>query len=294
MSTTDASREFQFDRHLRSLNVPNLKDVLEDGELGDLTWPERWTWLSVLTLVERHPHGLTWATMKGICDVRSRFWSVGSSVAQVKRHVRALQRMGLLLRFQEVRPHQPRAKKRLHVTVALFADQYGFRTARSREARQLVGGWPSGSWDVRPDASFRGPRVGAARRRPVYFADLVPLNAELAVAAAARQRPASGADHFAPEVIRRRNTEEEPRQQTQNRASAEVCRASAGVSQAPEPSCDGPDGGELADPVQAAEATRLPLQGPTAHRRPKGGTLGHPRPQGGSRGSQDVQEARAS
>jgi hypothetical protein len=282
------SREFQFDRHLRDLDLPGLNAVLEDGELGDLTWAQRWTWLSVLTLVARHPDGLTWATLDGICKVRKGFWLVGSSIPQVKRHIRSLQRMGFLLRFKEVRPHQPKAKMRLHVTVVLFADADGFRTARSREARELVHGWLSGVWAVQPDASFRGPLIGATERRPVSFADLVPLNAELACSAAARQRPPATEDHFAPKVTPRiQPAGKDPRQQHQNRASA-------GVSQAPEPPRDLADGDELADADQAAEATRLPLRGPAAHRRPKGGTLGHPRPQGGSRGSQDAQEARAS
>jgi hypothetical protein len=285
MSTPDASRDFQFDRHLRALDVPNLKVVLDDGELGDLTWPERWTWLSVLKLVARHPDGLTWATLEGICKVRRRFRLIGSSVPQVKRHIRALQCLGFLLRFKEIRPHQPKAKKRLHVTVVLFADEDGFRTARSSESRQLVHGWRSGGWAVQPDASFRGPRVGGSEQRPVYFADLVPLNTKLARSAAARQRPPATQDHFAPKVIPRiEPAEEDPGNQTQNRASAEV-------SQAPEPSGDLADRGELADPVQDAD---YPVQGLPKHRRPEGGTLGHPRPKGGIRGPQAASARRVS
>lgn len=296
-------RGLRFARALLDLDFPEANDLLRDPALDSLTWPVRWTWLALLSLVCRNPHGLTWASRKAFAVARAKFEAKGSSVSAVKRHMRDLERRGLALGFEEVRPFERGAIQRLQVTVVLFPDRSGFRKGRSPEARELVHGWGGHRGAAQSDQGFPGPLVatgsGKPRRRQVLFVDLVPRSAERADQAAVRQGPPLSGSQIGRELAPRMENHAPAAStagatQAQNpdpdRASAGMCRASAGVSQASDLPCDLPGSGTLAEPVPSAG---YPVQGLRAHRRPKGGTLVHPRPQGGISPSLPSDDGRA-
>jgi hypothetical protein len=201
--------------------------VRADPALEELSKSGFLTWMSVVSLAGRNPHGLTWATRQTIGRRRSEWASRGNSEAAVKNHLRELEQAGLIVRFREDGLHRAGHPLTAVYTVLMLA-RGPFRQGRSPEARQLIHGWdPRNPMSLKE--SFTGPHRDPAQpargRRRVRLEDLIAVNADQAGRCAASQGPPPGtllAGHLGTPTTRQ-NQSWKGRSFSGLRASAAMC-----------------------------------------------------------------------